>query len=148
MGMGGPPDDQRGNWGWGSDFQALHLSVGNRPTVLQPPQSGPPSTPQASRSHEQMPFPSGPVVKPMSWWIFRSPRDSGQMVPVSISCHSATTGLSLTHVHVRHKWAPSICPHPAIPSALWAPHLTPMPSAQHPPVSPDFPQREALLRSC
>lgn len=152
-GMGGPPDGQRGNWGSDFEIQALHLSVCSLPTLLPPSHTGLPATPLGSSSHGQMPFPSWPAVKSMSWWLCMSPRDPGQMVPVNISCHGAMTSSSLKHVHVRQKWSlvmwhpvsvPILLSHQ--PSGLHTP--TAMPSAQHPPVSPNFPQGEAPLCSC
>lgn len=149
--MGGPPDGQRGNEGPDSEFQALHLSTCSLPTVLQPPHAGllaiPP--PPASSSHRQMPFPSWPAVKPMSWWLCLSPRDLGQMVPVNISCHRAMTHSSLTHVCVHQKRGPVVWHPTSVPILLSHQHSglhthTSVPSAQHPPVSPNFPQREAL----
>lgn len=80
----------------------------------RPPQAGcpprtptsPPHPPGELQVHRQMPFPSWPAVKPVSWWLCVSPRDVGQMVPVTIRCHSAVTGSSLTRVHVRPRWGP------------------------------------------
>lgn len=81
-------------------------SPGRLPATPTPGSQSPFRPPGELQVHRQMPFPSWPAVKPVSWWLCVLPRDLGQMVPVTIHCHSAVTGSSLTRVHVRPRWGP------------------------------------------
>lgn len=124
---------------------SICLGAANPPSS---PRRLPAPLPGGLQVRRQMPFPSWPAVKPVSWWLCMSPCDLGQMVPVTISRHSALTDGSLTRVPVHPRWGPRAW-HPALlpiplshqPSGLHTP--TPRLSAQHPPVSPNFPRREA-----
>lgn len=128
LGRSGPPDGQRVNWGSDSEFWVLHLSTCSLPTFLQPPHAGLLATP-----HPQPPVPTDRCLSSpgqlSSWWLCMSLCDLGQMVPVNISCHSAMTGSSLTHVCVRQKrglilWHPTSVPIlcPISPRGSTPPH--------------------------
>lgn len=88
-----------------------------------------------------MPFPSWPAVKPVSWWICGSPCDLGQMVPINISYHGAIMAPA-SHTSACRSHSTQ---HLSASCRLGLHSPTPMPSAQHPPVSPDFPRREVPL---
>lgn len=69
----------------------------------------------ASSSHGQMPFPSWPALKPVNWWLGRSPCDPGQMVliksAVMVPCQ-APASLASTCVTSRapKAWHPASVP--------------------------------------
>ena len=138
MGLGTSPDSQRGSWGSDPTFQApISLCVAASPCRAS-------HHPQASSSHQPMPFPSWPAVKPVSWWICGSPCDLGQMVPINISYHGAIMAPA-SHTSACRSHSTQ---HLSASCRLGLHSPTPMPSAQHPPVSPDFPRREVPLHSC
>lgn len=129
-------------------FQALHLPVCIMPTILspQPAQGLQFSQTDASEQHplpHHSPgspvFPAGQLSSPRAVGSVSS-RAPGQMVPVNISCHTAMTSSSVTHVSVRQRYGLTQ-PHSlsALPCTP-----TPMPSPPCLHVSSACPHREML----
>lgn len=99
---------REGSWGSDPAFQApISLCVADHGPTASPRRAS--ATPQASSSHQPMPFPSWPAIQARELVDLRSPCDPGQMVPVNISCHGAIMAPA-SHVCLR-RTAPSTCLH-------------------------------------